>query len=181
MSDPRSLMKDSSSLSVDPSSPDDPVENRFFQQGLDQEGNPKEEPLDFDDQTRRHRRFIWIGGGAVTLCALGLLLLMGRPEPLVPPMAGPVAATPAPSVKASVPPAAAVPPPAVAAVPAPRPPPVPAPTAPVAQTAPPLAQAAPAVESQRTAASPGLAKVAAVPALAAPVPPVTRVGQSAGV
>jgi hypothetical protein len=185
-------MKDSSSLSVDPSSPDDPVEKRFFQQGVDQEGTPKEETLDFDDQARRQRLFIWIGGGATTLCALGLLLLMGRPEPLVPPMTEPVAARPAPSAPPSALPPAPVLPSVVAPAPVPRPLAVP-PTAPpvAARTTPPIATIPTAAAAPRPPAAAPATSVAVPPAAtSAPatattagpaLSPVTRVAPGAAV
>src|SRR3954452_8613071 len=114
-------MKDSpSSLSVDPSSPDDQVENRFFQRGVDVEGEPPREELQFvDEQDRRQRRFMWIGGVATVMAAVGLLVVIGRSSgpaelPLAS-MAGQAPALPAPSRVASAPHAAAPSAPAAAA------------------------------------------------------------------
>jgi hypothetical protein len=185
-------MKDpSSSLSVDPSSPDDPVENRFFQQGVDQEGIPKEEILDFEDQLRRQRRFLWIGGGATVLCALGLLLFIGRPEPPVPATEPVTAAAPAAPPPAPPVPRAAIPPAAVATAPAPSAPIVPLTAPPVTQPTVAVAPAPTAAAAPPAAAPLGSTHVAPVPApraaappapaVAAPVAPVTHVAERSGV
>src|SRR3954468_23794523 len=90
-------MKDSPSLSVDPSSPDDPVENRFFQQGVDQEGTPRDEQILFvEEQLRRQRKFLWIGGAATALAAIFFLVVIGRGAPESPAVASVASGPPAP-------------------------------------------------------------------------------------
>src|SRR4051812_50125033 len=116
-------MQESVDLAVDPSSPDAPVEDQFFKQGVDSEVHARYEASsvadDWSKRTRRLRIAASSAIGTVGLVAIGLLIWGGPSSP--------------PATVAVVAPAAA----------APVPVPVPPPAAPV--EAPPPVAAAPAV------------------------------------
>jgi outer membrane biosynthesis protein TonB len=120
-------MQDSEDLAVDPSSPDAPVEDSFFKQGIDPEVHARYEAhAPQDDWSKRARRLRIAASSAIAtvgVVAIGLLI-WGGPS------------SPGPASVAVLSPAAAAPPPP--APPPPTPPPVapvPAPTAAIAQPA----------------------------------------------
>ncbi|HXU82060.1 MAG TPA: hypothetical protein VN914_11725, partial [Polyangia bacterium] len=134
-------MQESVDLAVDPSSPDAPVEDRFFKQGVDAEVQTRYEAHPpADDWQRRNRRLRIAATSAITtvgLVAVGLLIWGGpsSPSPATVAVVAPAAAESAP-VLAPPPPAPAprpaepAPAPAVVATAVPVPAAEPAPAAP---------------------------------------------------
>jgi hypothetical protein len=155
-------MQDSGNLAVDPSSPDAPVEDHFFKQGVDQEVvHARFQGHALEDESRRARQLRLAATGGIVvvgLVAVGLLISGGPEEP-------------APAAVAVVAPAAAAPTPAPAPAPAPSPAPVAAAVpipAPVPEPAP---AAAPGVAAVPAAAPPAAAVPAPAPVAAAEATP----------
>lgn len=161
-------MPDTMTLAIDPSSPDAEVEDRFFQQGLNQETSPRDEQgLAGHHRQRRRRARGVVGalplavgfGGTLVVAALAFLPARRAPEP---PAATPlVAVAPAPAS-----------PPVVAPAPPSRPVAAPASAAPPAATAPAAVANADVPAAPRPpvapVASPALAQAPVAVAVAAP-------------
>ena len=139
-------------LAVDPSSPDAPVEDRFFKQGVDSEVHARfEAHPPMDDWSKRTRSLRIAASGGITvvgLVAIGLLI-----------WGGPDSEGPAATVAVVSPASAAPPAPAPAAAPSELPPPAPA----AAVVAPPVT-GAPAQLPAPVAPVAAPAPVAAAPA-----------------
>jgi tetratricopeptide (TPR) repeat protein len=93
-------MQESVDLAVDPSSPDAPVEEHFFKEGVASEGHARDDGQVPDDWSKRARRLRMLASGAIAtvgLVAIGLLIWGGPSQaPATVAVLSPAAAAPAP-------------------------------------------------------------------------------------